>query len=256
MRFAFGKNWEKYSLHIREKDVLNAINSLKSFLQVDTLENQSFLDVGCGSGLFSLAAHKLGANVHSFDYDIDSVKTTNKIRELFNGDISKWTVSRGSILEDDLALKIGKFDVVYSWGVLHHTGNMWNSFDIIAQLVKNGGLLYVSIYNEQEYFSKYWFFVKKLYNKNFVLSKIITLIHIPYLILRYIKYIFTSESSTFKRGMRIYYDYIDWIGGFPFEYSKPDAVIEHFSNHGFILLKNKLVGNKHGCNEYLFKLNR
>ena len=84
-------------------------------LQLDNLSGMTFLDVGSGSGLFSLAAYNLGAKVVSFDFDAQSVWCTNQLRERFCSDKRRWTVKIGSILEADFIKTLGHFDIVYSW---------------------------------------------------------------------------------------------------------------------------------------------
>src|SRR3954452_16953624 len=128
-RFAFGANWRSFLDGLRSDHVLRAEDSLRSLLGVENLSGWRFLDIGSGSGLFSLAAHRLGAQVHSFDYDPESVACTAELKRRFFPDDPAWTVERGSVLDRDYLAKLGAFDVVYSWGVLHHTGAMWTAIE-------------------------------------------------------------------------------------------------------------------------------
>ncbi|MFC7649809.1 50S ribosomal protein L11 methyltransferase [Streptosporangium lutulentum] len=64
-RFAFGRNWKAFAHLVDETRVATAVDSLCAALGIEDLTGRTFLDVGCGSGLFSLAAHRLGARVHS-----------------------------------------------------------------------------------------------------------------------------------------------------------------------------------------------
>ena len=57
--------------------------SLKQMLDVDSLTGKTFLDVGSGSGLFSLAAIMLGVKVYSFDYDPQSVACTTELKRRY-----------------------------------------------------------------------------------------------------------------------------------------------------------------------------
>src|SRR5918911_286314 len=120
-RFEFGRNWAKFLALLNEQRIADAENSLRQMLECEDLKGRSFLDIGSGSGLFSLAARRLGARVHSFDYDPHSVACTMELRRRFCPEDAAWTVETGSALDADYLKRLGRFDVVYSWGVLHHT---------------------------------------------------------------------------------------------------------------------------------------
>ena len=118
-RFEFGANWAAFLSGVDRPQVERAKQSLQSILGLETLQGKSFLDVGSGSGLFSLAAHELGATVHSFDFDPQSVQCTREIKHRYARTNTTWTIERGSVLDVDFLARLGTFDVVYSWGVLH-----------------------------------------------------------------------------------------------------------------------------------------
>src|SRR5258705_4708310 len=123
-RFEFGRNWARFLVLLEDSSIVRAEESLREMLEIDSLEGKTFLDAGSGSGLFSLAARRLGAKVHSFDYDPHSVACTQELRRrYFSGD-ADWQVETGSVLDKEYLAGLGTFDVVYSWGVLHHTGQM------------------------------------------------------------------------------------------------------------------------------------
>src|SRR6476620_5141731 len=130
-RFEFGEHWSSFLRLVDEERVHAAEVSLAEMLGRDDLSGQRFLDIGCGSGLFSLAARRLGARVHSFDYDRQSVACTVHLRERFFAHDAGWTVQQGSALDADYLASLGQFEVVYSWGVLHHTGNMQRAFMLV-----------------------------------------------------------------------------------------------------------------------------
>src|SRR5438552_3724974 len=133
-RFEFGKNWARFLAILDEERIIEAEQSLVQMLNLTNLEEKSFLDVGSGSGLFSLAARRLGARVHSFDYDPQSVACTEFLRERHFPVDPDWTVEQGSVLDRCYLRRLGTFDIVYSWGVLHHTGAMWQALRNVASL--------------------------------------------------------------------------------------------------------------------------
>jgi 2-polyprenyl-6-hydroxyphenyl methylase/3-demethylubiquinone-9 3-methyltransferase len=251
-RFAFGDNWARFLKVLNEERISEATFSLKKMLEINNLYGKTFLDVGSGSGLFSLAARRLGAKVLSFDYDPKSVLCTKELKErYFKGD-NDWEVQLGSVLDKKYLEKLGKFDIVYSWGVLHHTGDMWSALGNIDINVAKEGKLFIALYNDQQWVSKYWLYVKYIYNKFFIMKPIFILLYSIFLILPSILFKFISNQKR-SRGMNIWVDLIDWLGGIPFEVSKPEKVLEFYERKGYQLKQLKTVGGKHGCNEYIFQ---
>src|SRR5215218_10420474 len=123
-RFKFGENWSRFLSLLNEERITEAEGSLKKMLDTESLEGKTFLDVGSGSGLFSLAARRLGAKVRSFDFDPQSVACTRELRRRYFAEDKDWVVEQGSALDQSYLGTLGTYDVVYSWGVLHHTGEM------------------------------------------------------------------------------------------------------------------------------------
>ncbi|HEX3100185.1 MAG TPA: class I SAM-dependent methyltransferase, partial [Pyrinomonadaceae bacterium] len=117
-RFEFGKNWSAFLSVLDDERIATAEASLKEMLECDTLAGKTFLDIGSGSGLFSLAARRLGAKVHSFDFDSNSYACTKELRRRYFANDDDWTVEQGSALDREYVESLGKFDIVYSWGVL------------------------------------------------------------------------------------------------------------------------------------------
>lgn len=222
-------------------------------LAQDSLRNKRMLDIGSGSGLFSLAAKLLGADeVWSFDYDPASVSCTLRLKNKMFPDEESWSICEGSVLDKGFLKQLNQFDIVYSWGVLHHTGNMWEAIDNTLPLVAHNGTLFIAIYNDQGWISRYWKVVKSLYNKNLPLRLLMLLLHVPYLVGLRILVRAVRGQLGLERGMSIWYDAKDWLGGYPFEVAKPEEVIDKVQSKGFSLKKLKTCGGRMGCNEYVF----
>ena len=252
LRFGFGNNWKHFLGVLNEERIAESIRSLQQMLGVESLAGKSFLDAGSGSGLSSLAARRLGARVYSFDYDEESVACTNELRNRFFQDDAQWEVSQGSVLDPDYLAELGQFDVVYSWGVLHHTGDMQKAFENITKCVAPTGQLYIAIYNDQGPISRYWLWVKRHYNRGASWRVPLTAMHMPYLLGA--RYAIRAASGRLgqERGMSLWYDMKDWLGGYPFEVARPEQVFDFFSARGLCLKSIKTCGGRQGCNEFVF----
>ena len=263
-RFGFGKNWARFLSVVTEEHIAAAEGSLRRLLQVEDLKGKRFLDIGSGSGLFSLAARRLGATVHSFDFDPQSVACARELkRRFFNGDPS-WSIEQGSVLDAEYIRSLGQFDVVYSWGVLHHTGAMWAALEHAALPVAPGGQLFIAIYNDQGGASRRWRAVKKLYCSSPLGRAVVCGVAIPWFIGRQfaIDCLKGNNPATIyrqykrRRGMSPLHDWLDWLGGYPFEVAKPEVIFAFYRDKNFDLTNLTTKGALAGCNEFVFRRTR
>lgn len=262
-RFAFGDNWLRFLSVLDDERICEAEASLREMLDIETLSGERFLDIGSGSGLFSLAARRLGAQVHSFDYDPQSVACTEELRRRYFSDDPNWHVEQGSALDATYLDQLGKYDVVYSWGVLHHTGAMWLGIENAIGRVAGGGQLFIALYNDQGIKSHLWWLIKYLYNK---LPRPLNTVYAYFLglvtnLLNILKYTLKLKPMTAirplleykkRRGMSVMHDLIDWIGGLPFEFVRYDVLEEYMRARGFKLVHGKQATSL-GCHQMVFR---
>lgn len=257
-RFEFGKNWSAFLSTVDDRRVALAQHSFLDLIRMPSLVGRRFLDVGCGSGLSSLVARRLGAEVLSFDYDARSVATTQALKDRFAPGDSAWKIEQGSVLDADYLSRLGQWDIVYSWGVLHHTGAMWQAIDNTRALVAPGGRLALTLYNDQGRISEYWRRIKHGYvTHTWMRPFLVSLAFIwtwGWAMLVDFKRLRPGRSwRTYgrERGMSAWHDLIDWVGGYPFEVATPDAVFEFCRKRGFVL-DNLVTRQGRGCNEFVF----
>jgi len=255
-RFAFGANWSEFLEKVDQFRIDAARASIAASLGRQDLTGVRFLDAGCGSGLFSLAAQLMGADVVSFDFDASSVGCAHELQRRFAAQTREWTIVQGSVLDEEFLAGLGLFDVVYSWGVLHHTGDMWRAFHLIDSTVAPGGQLFISIYNDQGLPSRGWTQVKRRYNAAGPVGRAA--------LLRAAETYFGARSVARRvlqpaapqpsrsRGMSRSTDLLDWVGGYPFQVAKPEEVFAFYRDRHYTLQHLVTCRGGHGCNEYVF----
>jgi 2-polyprenyl-6-hydroxyphenyl methylase/3-demethylubiquinone-9 3-methyltransferase len=263
-RFEFGNNWRNFLSVLDDKRIELAVQSLQKALGRDSLASVRMLDAGCGSGLFSLAARRLGATVHSFDYDPQSVACARELRQRYFPNDPDWQIEAGSVLDEAYLGGLGQFDIVYSWGVLHHTGSMYRAFGNVLQCVAENGRLFISIYNDQGGESRRWRAIKKFYCglPSMLRLPFAAAVMAPKEIISFVGCLLTLRPGRYwerwhsygrQRGMSRWHDHVDWLGGYPFEVARPEEVIHFFQNHQLRLTHLKTVGGGLGCNEFIFQ---
>ncbi len=262
-RFAFGENWSRFLADLNDDRIRQAEQSLCNMFKVKNLHGKRFLDIGSGSGLFSLAARRLGAKIHSFDYDPQSVACTCKLKQRYFPDDPDWMVEHGSVLDKNYLETLGQWDVVYSWGVLHHTGNMSQALDNVSNVVCHGGKVFIAIYNNQGRASGFWLKVKKTYNRLprgfrwLILWPATLWLWGPTTIRDLLAgrpfHTWRNYSKESSRSMSPWRDVVDWVGGLPFEVATPEEIFRFYRDRGFQLEELKTCAGGHGCNEFVFQ---
>jgi len=255
--FSFGQNWLNYvARELTEKRVQVAIRSFRKFAAVEDLKDQAFLDIGCGSGLYSLTAYRLGASrIVSIDVDAASVQATNSVRRSA-GSPSNWLIMQHDILRRNLEGELGQAEFVYCWGVLHHTGHMYKALENTCRLVATDGLLYLAVYNYY-WLSPVWLRIKRAYNRlPSPFQKLMVYLYGFVSLLNRLGHgknpaSFLRNYSATSRGMSFRLDLVDWLGGLPYEFATPEQIIDFVRPLGFDL-RNIDTVRTHGCNQFLF----
>jgi SAM-dependent methyltransferase len=249
--FKFGENWASFSKNIDESRIEDAMRSLKALFGENGIANQSFLDLGCGSGLFSIAATQLGARkVLGVDVDPLSVDTSQCNATQWLKDLSPISFRQLSVLDTDQINKLDRFDIVYSWGVLHHTGNMELALENAAGRVAPNGILMIAIYNKH-WSSLPWKIVKWFYNRMGHLGqKILISVFMPVIFIA--KWIVTFNNPLkMQRGMEFMHNVVDWVGGYPYEYASIAEITATLEKIGFEMLNLIPAKVPTGCNEFV-----
>jgi 2-polyprenyl-6-hydroxyphenyl methylase/3-demethylubiquinone-9 3-methyltransferase len=252
-RFQFGENWTRFLSLVDEERITQAADRLSEML--GDIRGKSFLDVGSGSGIHSLAALRLGATrIVSFDYDTKSVACTAELKRRFAPG-ADWRVESGSALDENYLRSLGRFDIVYAWGVLHHTGAMWKSFDLVT--IPAGDTLLVAVYNDEGRKSRLWLILKKFHSRSPWPAK--KVLELATFMLTWGKAFVFKPRKAFgnwssysrQRGMSPWRDVVDWAGGYPCEFANAGDVFAFFRQRGFTLDVLKTVHGL-GLNEFVF----
>jgi SAM-dependent methyltransferase len=257
--FEFGENWARFLLTLSDQRIEDASRCVSVLVGCD-LRDKTFIDIGSGSGLSSLAARRLGARVYSFDYDPRSVACTEALRKRFYPGDDCWTVAQGSVLDETYLSGLGQFDVVYSWGVLHHTGNMWRAIENAGRLVREGGLFVIGIYNHRggRRGTDTWKKLKRWYcqaprwqrsawEAAYITWELASLMMVGRNPIRKIREYHVGRGMSYRR------DVTDWLGGFPYEAATPGEILEFARKKlNFVLVKQNIDCGL-GVSEFVFE---
>lgn len=236
--FAFGKNWQSFLSTISRASITDAERCLRILLPNGELRRQSFLDIGSGSGLAMLAAMRLGAaRADGVDIDGNSVDASRSLLSM-NIPEGNWSVRHQSVFDLDPGQN-GLFDIVYSWGVLHHTGDMWAAIEKAAAMVAPGGRFVLALY-QKTWLCRFWTiekrfytaapmivqtFIRAMYKSAYVLGLLVTGRNPLRVIANY-------RSS---RGMDWHHDTHDWLGGYPYQSTESNEVVPFLARLGFTI---------------------
>jgi 2-polyprenyl-3-methyl-5-hydroxy-6-metoxy-1,4-benzoquinol methylase len=262
VRFGFGENWSSFLHQLDDDRIIEAEKSIQSLLGHQRLDGLSFLDIGSGSGLFSLAARRLGARVHSFDYDPASVDCTTRLRTRYAPDDPDWKIEHGSALDAKFVEQLGTFDIVYSWGVLHHTGDMYRALELAGTRVAPGGFAVFALYRKTRLcrawtIEKRWYAAASPIAQKVARTTFIGLMRLAYFFSRRD---FATHVERYKsaRGMDFYHDVHDWLGGYPYESISPAELAAVMLSDGFEHVRSVtrpystgLFGS--GCDEFVYR---
>lgn len=253
--FSFGKNWESYSKKkLNDEKLLQAKKSIESLVSERNFIQKSFIDVGCGSGIFTLAASELGASpCLGVDVDPDSIRTSEINRGAFSKNKNKNIhFKMGSALDQSFMNTLGQFDIVYAWGSLHHSGDMWTAIQNTSALVKPDGVMVLSIYGKS-WSSPIWKAIKWIHSRSPAWAKRLMEKFFAVLIYLGVWVLTRSNPLSKERGMSFWFDVIDWVGGYPYEYASKNEVINFLKPYGFDCLKTASPRVSTGCIEYVFE---
>ena len=250
--FDFGKNWASYTDKVMDpKRVDAAVDSLNMLLAGESLSGRSFLDVGCGTGLFSAAATSLGARpILGIDVNPLCVEVSRRNQDTY-GAKTEARFQTLSILDDAGVRAIPPFDVVYAWGSLHHSGRMWDAIRNTASRVAPAGTFILAIYN-RHWTSGTWTWIKKMYNVSPKWLK--PLWDSIFSVLLYVAKLIITRDNPLKmhRGMDFYHDVVDWIGGYPYEYASIEEIKSFVEKLGFKMARVFPAAVPTGNNQFVF----
>lgn len=256
--FSFGRNWQKYLDALTPERLEAARDSLKASLDRERLDGLTFLDAGCGSGVFSQSALELGASeVVSVDIDPNSIACARYLRSRL-GDPERWTIRSGSLLQSDFVESLEPADVVYSWGVLHHTGAMWAAIEQVLKLVKPDGVLCLALYRPPRLVG-IDMALKRTYNRlpsplrlAMAAAYSAALVAAGSVKRRTTPWRYVADYGRRSRGMSLWRDVEDWLGGLPCEFADAGEVRDFVEPRGF-RVERSLVRAPRSNNEYLLR---
>lgn len=250
--FAFGENWRSFADLIDDDRIKSSDAGIARLFPDQELAGKRVIDIGCGSGLPALSMLRAGAaHVTCIDIDPNSVLAAQQTLAR-HAPADAWSADVQSVFDLD-----GQYDVVHSWGVLHHTGAMWPAIAKAASLVKPGGLLCIAIYGKGP-LCGFWRMEKRFYAhaapwiQEVIYRLYCWAFHLWFMLKgKDARAIIAAEQG---RGMDWAHDVRDWLGGYPYESATPSEIEAFVDGRGFTLVRSKTgkPNLKSGCDEYVF----
>jgi SAM-dependent methyltransferase len=260
-QFDFGQNWSDFSANAATVErVAQARAHFSALLSGIDIQGKSFLDIGFGQGFSLLSARAGGAVAVGCDINPKCLEIIDRNRWLFPGPPEDIALHVGSIL-DDATVKVLRsmdpdggrgFDIVHSWGVLHHTGDLRRALANAGSLVRPGGYFVIAIYN-RHWSSLPWLGIKALYVhsprwiQRLMIAGLYPVIWLAKLVVT------RNDPMTKERGMDFYYDVVDWVGGYPYEYATIGEMEEICRPLSLSLVRAIPAVVPTGCNEFVFR---
>jgi 2-polyprenyl-6-hydroxyphenyl methylase/3-demethylubiquinone-9 3-methyltransferase len=259
--FAFGENWADFAKSLDSEAISHAEAGLAKLLDAHDIAGKSFLDIGCGSGVHALAALRFGAaRVMGVDIDPNSVAAAKGVLNRFAAE-GPWSIEALSVFKLDPA-RLGVFDIVYSWGVLHHTGDMFGAIGHAANMVRPGGLFAIALYRPTT-LDPFWVAEKRWYSgasngtQAAARSIYMAALRAGHLV-KGRSFARFRDSYVSRRGMSLDHDVHDWLGGYPYESIGADELADHMAGLGFEEVKRFARGKDlgllgSGCDEFVYR---
>eukprot|EP00927_Polykrikos_kofoidii_P056834 TRINITY_DN5091_c0_g2_i1.p1 TRINITY_DN5091_c0_g2~~TRINITY_DN5091_c0_g2_i1.p1 ORF type:complete len:636 (+),score=111.56 TRINITY_DN5091_c0_g2_i1:170-2077(+) len=119
--------------------------SSRNFMFIDIEEYREaadVLDVGCGFGRWTAMMTRIGARVTSVDASAHAVKSTRRYNPDRTYQMTLFDLPKLPDFEKG-------FKLVICWGVMQHTHDPLTAFKTVASAVRDGGILFIQVYNDQ-----------------------------------------------------------------------------------------------------------
>jgi SAM-dependent methyltransferase len=140
-------NYPKVNLYNQKKKRMhkNLMKRILSYanLKLEDTKNMHILDAGCGTGDKSVYLSYNGSTVTSIDISLGQLKEAMELAKRTKTDIR---FALKDLVNDDL-FNLGKFDLILSLGVLHHTEDAKKGFENLAKLLKPNGKIIIALYH-------------------------------------------------------------------------------------------------------------